>query len=444
MSQHLLLLAGVSLSIGTNPGGFPNSLGKSPFRGARSWNSVRQEINQTFAQASLDGLLAPLSNGISLAASGYRDFGLDDGWAACGAGVNGSYHDATGYPIVNASRFPSMLAFTTYARERNLTASWYMNCCGCKQGEHQLSQPHYEQDAAATVSLGFSGLKVDGCGNEPNISAWASALFATGSQIILENCNDDDPFRPTTNSITHAINCPYNHFRTSIDGSPSFRSTLWNLEQTFKYLNVSNPGCFAYPDMLTLGTPAVGYGGDSFLNNCNGTRMSETEARAQFVAFALISSPLILGFDVANSTERALWAPIVTHAPTLERNAAWDGEAGRLVSRSQQNWTGNVPVGGVCELVQQNTLPLWVVIGKRLAHDPASGLTTRFAAVLLVGDFAGAVDFEAPLEAMGFPPLAHVSSTDGWSGSDTGQLQSAWVGRGVSSPGGLYRIFEAL
>jgi len=196
--------------------------------------------------------------------------------------------------------------------------------------------------------------------------------------------------------------------------------------------------------MLTLGTPAVGYGGDSFLNNCNGTRMSETEARAQFVAFALISSPLILGFDVANSTERALWAPIVTHAPTLERNAAWDGEAGRLVSRSQQNWTGNVPVGGVCELVQQNTLPLWVVIGKRLAHDPASGLTTRFAAVLLVGDFAGAVDFEAPLEAMGFPPLAHVSSTDGWSGSDTGQLQSAWVGRGVSSPGGLYRIFEAL
>ncbi len=39
---------------------------------------------------------------------GYSDCGLDDAWQACGAGVNGSFHDAAGNPLVNLQRFPSM------------------------------------------------------------------------------------------------------------------------------------------------------------------------------------------------------------------------------------------------------------------------------------------------------------------------------------------------
>jgi alpha-galactosidase len=120
----------------------------------------------------VDGLLAPIDGlSVTLFDAGYIDVGVDDSWEACGTGVNGSYHDAAGRPLVNTTRFPAIKSLTAAARARNVTMSWYGNCCGCAAGEHKLSQPHYAQDAQATADLGFSGLKVDGCGNEPNMTA---------------------------------------------------------------------------------------------------------------------------------------------------------------------------------------------------------------------------------------------------------------------------------
>jgi hypothetical protein len=180
----------------------------------------------------------------------------------------------------------------------------------------------------------------------------------------------------------------------------------------------------------------------AFVENCGGKRLSEAEARAQFAAFALLSSPLVLGFDVSNASERSLWGPIVVHAPTLAANAAWDGEAGRLVARAPRNTTVSLAVGGICELMQSYTLADWLVVGKRLASN-AAGATTRFAAVALVGDWAAPVDLSAPLDAMGFPPGAVVDSADGWSGEDTGEVSGAWRLAGVPAPGGQYRVFTA-
>ena len=436
-----LVAAAVAVVTATN-NGFPNALGRTPLRGVRTWNSVRTDINASFVASQVDGLLAPIDGlGTTLWAAGYADVGIDDAWEACGQGVNGSYHDAAGRPIVNTTRFPDMRALTAYARTRNVSMSWYGNCCGCAAGEHALSEPHYAQDAQATVDLGFSGLKIDGCGNEPNMTAWASALNATGVPILLENCNDGDPFRPTRRP-DGSVDCPYNLFRTSIDGAPDWRSTMWNVFETLPQLDVSSPGCFAYADMLTIGSPApdAHLEAPSFVANCGGQRLTAAQARAQFAAFALLSSPLVLGFDVANASERALWGPIVTHAPLLAANAAWDGEAGRLVARSAAEDAVPVAVGGVCELVQNNTLPRWMVVGKRLAST-AAGATAEFAATVLVGDWAGAVDVSAELTAMGFAAGATVNTVDGWTGADTGPVSGAWAAAGVTSPGGLYRIF---
>lgn len=422
--------------------GFPNSLGATPLRGVRTWNSVRLGVNQSFLSSQVEGLFAPLPSGGSLYSAGFTDVGIDDAWEACGAGVNGSYHDARGVPLINTTRFPDMAALTASARARNATMSWYGNCCGCAAGEHRLSEPHYAEDAAAVVQYGFFGIKIDGCGNEPNMTAWAAALNATGAPILLENCNDDHPFRPTR-LPDGSVDCPYNHFRTSIDGAPNLRSTMWNVQETLQYLAVSSPGCFAYPDMLTIGSPAPPLMSDpAFQANCGGKRLDEAEARAQFAAFSALSSPLVLGFDVANASEREKWGPIVTHGPTLAINAAWDGEAGRLVARAPHNTTVPLAVGGICELMQNYSIADWLVVGKRLAHD-AAGATTRFAAVLLVGDWAAPAHFSAPLAAMGFAPGAAVDSIDGWTGADAGAVAGAWEGTGVPAPGGLYRVFSA-
>jgi hypothetical protein len=119
---------------------------------------------------------------------------------------------------------------------------------------------------------------------------------------------------------------------------------MWNVLSTIPYLDVSSPGCFAYSDMLTIGSPAPDHMLDpAFVENCGGKRLTDAEARAQFSAFALLSSPLVLGFDVANASERARWGPIVAHAPTLAINAAWDGEAGRLVARSAAEEARSAP-----------------------------------------------------------------------------------------------------
>lgn len=441
MATPLSLFAFSLSCVAATNNGFPNSLGRTPPRGVRTWNSVRTRINQSFLLSQVDGLFAPFPS-TTLFDAGFTDVGIDDAWEACGAGVNGSYHDKAGQPIINASLFPDMKALTSYARSRNATMSWYGNCCGCQAAEHKLSSPHYEEDAAAVVEYGFSGIKIDACGNEPNISAWAAALNATGQGLVLENCNDDDPFRPTT-LPDGTVDCPYNFFRTSIDGAPNFRSTVWNVLNTLPFLNVSSPGCFAYADMLTIGSPAPPLMSEpAFVTNCGGKRLNDAEARAQFAAFAVLSSPLVLGFDVANASERALWGPIVTHAPSLAINSAWDGEAGRLVARSPGSTSVSFAVGGICELMQTHDLLDWMVVGKRLASN-AAGDTTRFAAVLLKGDWTGASDFAAPLVSMGFGAGVVVDSVDGWSGADTGAVTNAWAGTNVSSPGGLYRVFTA-
>ena len=423
--------------------GFPNSLGRTPLLGLRTWNSVRQDINQTFVRSQIDGLLAPIAGtSATLFSAGFRDVGIDDAWEACGAGVNGSYHDAAGKPLINTTRFPDMAGLTSYARSRNVTMSFYGNCCGCGAAERTLSEAHYVEDAQAVAALGFSGIKIDGCGNEYNITAWAAALNATGVPLLLENCNDDKPFRPAV-LPDGTVDCPYNFFRTSIDGAPNFRSTLWNVVQTLPFLHVSSPGCFSYADMLTIGSPAPGTSLPSFAANCNGTRLTQAEARAQFAAFALLSSPLVLGFDASSASERNQWGPIVAHAPTLARNAAWDGEAGRAVARSQAEHTVPLAVGGACELMQKYTLPEWLVVGKRLRSSGAA--TLEFGAVLLVGDFAPSpVDVSVDLTAMGFAASAAARVADGWTGQDLGKVQGVWSEKGVAAPGGVYRVFTAV
>ena len=88
---------------------------------------------------------------------------------------------------------------------------------------------------------------------------WAEAVNATGREILLENCNNGgyvpyglaygphwhwDPERdpPMTDQ-----GCPFNMFRVGSDIAPSPLSTVSNLLQAAEYLNVSKPGCWAYP-----------------------------------------------------------------------------------------------------------------------------------------------------------------------------------------------------
>ena len=45
----------------------------------------------------------------SLSDVGYATVGIDEGWEGCGKGVNGTQHDAQGFPVIN-EKFPDMKA----------------------------------------------------------------------------------------------------------------------------------------------------------------------------------------------------------------------------------------------------------------------------------------------------------------------------------------------
>ena len=64
--------------------------------GWTSWNTLGCFASQADMEAQIDALG---TNGLH--DYGYNRASLDDCWQACGAGVNGSFHDADGAPIVD-------------------------------------------------------------------------------------------------------------------------------------------------------------------------------------------------------------------------------------------------------------------------------------------------------------------------------------------------------
>ena len=86
--------------------------------------------------------------------------GLDDAWQDCGKGVNHSFHNADGKPLIRPDRFPDMAAMNSYARSKGVGSGWYGNTCDCC--EKGSLQPMWSApgDAKAVKDLGFDGLKL--------------------------------------------------------------------------------------------------------------------------------------------------------------------------------------------------------------------------------------------------------------------------------------------
>ena len=64
------------------------------------------------------------SRGVSLLEVGYENCGLDDYYQACKTGVQGSFHNASGYPLIDKTKFPDMKAMTDHAHSIGLKMGW--------------------------------------------------------------------------------------------------------------------------------------------------------------------------------------------------------------------------------------------------------------------------------------------------------------------------------
>ncbi len=257
--------------------------------------------------------------------------------------------------------------------------------------------PEEVKDTEFFAAFGMDGAKYDNGGPGHNMTAWAAAGNATGRPWLLESCNDGYPSLNPDGSL----NCPYNMFRTGIDISPDWLSMVSNLMDANRYLHLSQPGCWAYPDMLEVGAPAAG-----IADHCpDAWRLSFAEAQAQFSAWCVVSSPLTLSFDLANATEYAAYWPIISNTEAIAINQAWAGEAGHLVAASADTWTGPIHHGAVCEVAYNGTLPLWTVWGKA---QPGGGMAAMAVNTMKDGPAA----FNITAAQLGFPPGTPLAARD--------------------------------
>lgn len=138
--------------------------------------------------------------------------------------------------------------------------------------------------------------------------------------------------------------CPFNMYRVSGDISGSYGSMLANLAYTLPFLGEggvhppypqeptprSRPGGWAYPDMLEVGNLA-----------------NATEDRSHFSAWAIMSSPLILSFNLTDKARMDRAWPIISNKRVVAVNQRWVGSPGRRLTDSPDGWQAWAkPMGG--------------------------------------------------------------------------------------------------
>mmetsp|Transcript_11909 Transcript_11909/g.26290 ORF Transcript_11909/g.26290 Transcript_11909/m.26290 type:complete len:801 (+) Transcript_11909:884-3286(+) len=284
--------------------------------GWSSWYAFGHEVTQAKMEAAFDRLVDRSINPKdtrSLWDYGYKFANLDDCWQACEAGVAGSFHDATGKPLINTQRFPDFRAMTSKAARSGLKPGFYYNNYVCDEPmpEGGIGGPTYMLNMRGSVDFlmehGFKYVKVDSGSVYNDMQLWHDLIeeVGGGDEITIENCHQG--MQEPTESW-----CPYDLFRTSGDA----QVVGFDVEviTTAAVLNKSRPGCWAYPDTLSI----LG---------------SVEETRSQFGVYALMSAPLILSFDITQDQNLLPYWDIFTNTEAIEVDQTWAGSPGKLIKQ---------------------------------------------------------------------------------------------------------------
>ena len=233
-----------------------NGQAKTPPMGWRSWNAFGNHIYQQTIMDAIDAITAKNwsvdgeAGLVSLADVGYASVGIDEGWEGCGMGVNGTQHYINGTPVIN-TKFPDMAGLVDYGHSKNLKMGWYENGCAC--GERIEKHINYVGDVRSLHAFGFDAVKLDGCGRQRNLTLYAQLMQETGKNYSIENCHWGDCTDSDDSSCPTQDWCPFNWYRSSGDINSGPTSWLKNLQTTIRFQSwdapVSQPGCWAYPDM---------------------------------------------------------------------------------------------------------------------------------------------------------------------------------------------------
>lgn len=333
----------------------------TPPMGWNPWNAFRTEVDQARILSVVDAIQRR-----GLQDAGYRYINVDDGWWL--------KRKADGRIEIRTSMFPiakaadgdtSFRAWTDALHARGFKAGLYTDVGrnACSQAfdrsspnlpvgsvaEREIGLQGFEASDLKTMfqDWGFDYLKVDACG---------LADFGAGSEPVIESGHRelrplivrDDVVRTDRDAVEtqyarvgrlladlnpdndYVLSiCPWgqadvrrwggdhgNLWRTSPDIEPTWDSMLHNFDSASRRELYAGPGRWNDPDMLAVG-----------LGDFDAKHL--TQARTHFSLWAILSAPLLLGFDLRQAPDALV--QMLTNPEVIAVNQDRAGNQANLV-----------------------------------------------------------------------------------------------------------------
>ena len=314
-----------------------NAIALTPPMGWNSWNCWFTNVTQEKVLSSAKALIDK-----GLTDHGWTYINIDDAW-------EGEKRDDKGNMVPN-SKFPDMKGMSDWLHAQGLKFGIYSAPGPTTCGGYLGSLHHELQDATTFSSWGVDFLKYDWCRGD-----------------IQEKSVEDriEPYRIMTKAlrvqnrdIVFSI-CQYGWEVWkwgSAAGGQTWRITtdIWdNWESVTKGFALEEPGRYTAPgkwndlDMLIVGN--VGFGSPSGENGVllHPTRITTDEQYTHITLWSLVSSPLLLGCDIASIDDFTL--NLLTNDEVLEVNQDPLGKPAHKVidAGDYQVWTKELEDGSI-------------------------------------------------------------------------------------------------
>ena len=279
------------------------NIGMLPPLGWNSWNTFTWEINEELIKQAADAFVES-----GLKDAGYEYIVIDDCWSE-------KQRNEKGELVPDHYKFPNGIkAVADYVHSKGLKFGIY-SCAGTHTcAGHPGSFEHEFQDAETFASWGIDYLKYDYCYKPDHIPGeilykrMSTALRNCGRDILFSACNwgNDNVYRWIRESGAHM-------FRSTGDIQDNW--------ECIKRLALSQMGnqCYSAPfchndiDMLVVGMHGgsnnefINGGSDDQFANKDGKGIggcTDVEYKTHFSLWAMMNSPLMIGCDVRNMTEK--------------------------------------------------------------------------------------------------------------------------------------------
>lgn len=261
---------------------------KTPPMGFNTWNTFGECYNEEVIRETADAMVER-----GFLDAGYNYLIIDDHWQM-------EYRDPeTKRLLPRPGKFPNgILPVIEYVHSKGLKFGVY-SCVGARTCGGKMGSFEYEfTDARTFAEWGVDYLKHDYClrpektVGEVLYRRMSTALRSSGRDVLFAACNwgCDDVWSWIRSTGAHT-------YRSTGDICDNFKSFTDIFRSQVMKLSASAPNCYNDLDMITVGMDGQGNVGTNEL-------CTEGVYRIQFAVWCLFNSPLILGCDLRNVSDK--------------------------------------------------------------------------------------------------------------------------------------------